>query len=75
MKLTYTLLVCVVVVSGPIIGQQTVQVLDQDTPESLHKRINAAEHELYPKCVAALARGEVAIAGRRVVRKQVRSSS
>src|SRR6476620_2593144 len=37
--------------SGPIIGQQTVPVLDDDTPESLHQRIQAAEHELYPKCV------------------------
>jgi phosphoribosylglycinamide formyltransferase-1 len=55
---------------GPIIGQQTVPVLDEDTPETLHQRINAAEHELYPKCVAAIARGEVSIRGRRVVRKK-----
>jgi phosphoribosylglycinamide formyltransferase-1 len=55
---------------GPIIGQQTVPVLDEDTPETLHQRINAAEHELYPKCVAAIARGEVSIQGRRVVRKK-----
>ena len=53
--------------SGPIIGQQTVPVLDDDTPESLHQRIHAAEHELYPKCVAALARGELLTRGRRVV--------
>lgn len=52
--------------SGPIIGQQTVPVLDDDTPETLHQRIHAAEHELYPKCVAALARREIAIHGRRV---------
>ena len=55
---------------GPIIGQETVPVLDEDTPETLHQRINAAEHELYPKCVAAIARGEVSIQGRRVVRKK-----
>ena len=53
--------------SGPIIGQQTVPVLDADTPASLHERIQLAEHELYPKCVAAIARGEVEIRGRRVV--------
>ena len=53
--------------SGPIIGQQTVPVLDNDTPETLHQRIHAAEHELYPKCVAALARGEIVVAGRRVM--------
>ena len=55
--------------SGPIIGQQTVPVLDDDTPETLHKRIQVAEHELYPKCVAAIARGEISISGRRVLRK------
>ena len=53
--------------SGPIIGQQTVPVLDDDTAESLHQRIHAAEHELYPKCVAAIARGEVLVQGRRVM--------
>ena len=52
--------------SGPIIGQQTVSVLDEDTLETLHKRIHAAEHELYPKCVAAIARGEITVLGRRV---------
>ena len=51
--------------SGPIIGQQTVPVLDEDTPETLHQRIQIAEHELYPKCVAALARGQVVLKGRR----------
>lgn len=53
--------------SGAIIGQQTVPVLDADTPETLHARIHAAEHELYPKCVAAIARGEILVQGRRVV--------
>jgi phosphoribosylglycinamide formyltransferase 1 len=53
--------------SGPIIGQQAVQVLDDDTPETLHQRIQVAEHELYPRCVAALARGAVSVQGRLVV--------
>ena len=53
--------------AGPIIGQQTVPVQDNDTPESLHQRIHAAEHELYPRCIAALARGEITVAGRRVL--------
>jgi len=56
--------------AGPIIGQQTVPVLDNDTPESLHQRIHAAEHELYPHCVAAIARGEISVTGRRVVWKK-----
>jgi len=53
--------------SGPIIGQLAVPVLDGDTPESLHQRIHAAEHKLYPACVAALARGQVRVKGRRTM--------
>lgn len=56
--------------SGPIIGQQAVSVLDDDTPETLHRRIHAAEHELYPRCVAALASGRVRVSGRRVMHGQ-----
>jgi phosphoribosylglycinamide formyltransferase-1 len=50
--------------SGAIIGQQTVPVLDHDTPETLHRRIHQAEHELYPRCVAALAQGDISVHGR-----------
>ena len=53
--------------AGPIIGQQTVPVLDNDTPDSLIQRIHGAEHELYPRCVAAIARGEISVHGRRVI--------
>src|SRR6266568_1761464 len=53
--------------SGPIIAQQTVPVLDQDTPEMLHERIQVAEHELYPAVIGALARGAISVSGRRVV--------
>jgi phosphoribosylglycinamide formyltransferase 1 len=56
--------------AGPIIGQQTVPVLDSDTAESLHQRIHAAEHELYPKCVAEIAHGEISVVGRRVIWKK-----
>jgi phosphoribosylglycinamide formyltransferase 1 len=56
--------------AGPIIGQQTVSVLDNDTAENLHTRIHAAEHDLYPKCVAAVARGEISVIGRRVIWKK-----
>lgn len=56
--------------SGPIIGQQTVPVLDDDTAETLHQRIHAAEHELYPKCVAALARRDITVKSRRVMWKK-----
>ena len=53
--------------SGPIIAQQSVPVLDDDTPETLHQRIHLAEHDLYPRCVAALARRQIEVRGRRVV--------
>ena len=56
--------------SGAIIGQETVPVLDDDTAATLHARIHAAEHDLYPRCVAAIARGEIRVQGRRVIRKQ-----
>ncbi|MGA3267379.1 MAG: phosphoribosylglycinamide formyltransferase [Verrucomicrobiota bacterium] len=56
--------------AGPIIGQQSVPVLDDDTADTLHARIHLAEHELYPKCVAAIARGEVFVQGRRVIWKK-----
>jgi phosphoribosylglycinamide formyltransferase-1 len=57
--------------AGPIIGQQTVPLLDGDTADSLHQRIHAAEHELYPTCVAAIARGEISTQGRRVIWRKI----
>ncbi len=53
--------------SGPVIGQRVVPVLANDTPESLHQRIQVAEHELYPECIGLLARGAVKLQGRRVI--------
>jgi phosphoribosylglycinamide formyltransferase-1 len=50
--------------SGPIIAQQTVSVLEDDTPQSLHGRIQQAERELYPKVVGALAEGRIVVKGR-----------
>jgi len=37
--------------SGEIIAQRTVPVLPNDTPESLHARIQVAERELYPEVI------------------------
>lgn len=50
--------------TGPIIGQRAVPVLDGDTAESLHARIQDAERQLYPAAIAAIARGGVAVRGR-----------
>lgn len=40
--------------SGPIIAQQRVPVLAGDTAETLHARIQVAEHELYPAVLREL---------------------
>ncbi len=53
--------------SGAIVGQRAVEVLEQDTAETLHQRIHAAEHELYPACLAKLATRGFSVKGRRVV--------
>ncbi|HEX3799876.1 MAG TPA: phosphoribosylglycinamide formyltransferase [Verrucomicrobiae bacterium] len=53
--------------TGPILAQQTVPVLDGDTPATLHARIQEAERTLYPKTIAALARGQVTVQGRRTI--------
>src|SRR5437867_6174359 len=47
--------------SGPIIAQETVPVLPEDTPASLHERIQKCERRLYPKVIAALAKGRIAV--------------
>ena len=40
--------------AGEIIAQKRVPVLPGDTPESLHARIQLAEHELYPSALAKI---------------------
>ena len=59
--------------SGPIIAQRTVPVLDDDTAETLHQRIQVAERELYPAVIAALAKGEIQVDGRRVRARSVKT--
>jgi phosphoribosylglycinamide formyltransferase 1 len=41
--------------TGPILGQERVAVFPDDTPESLHARLQAAEHRLYPAMIAEYA--------------------
>jgi phosphoribosylglycinamide formyltransferase-1 len=54
---------------GPIIAQQVVPVLSEDTVETLSARILEEEHRLYTEAVARVLSGEYEIRGRRVVRK------
>ncbi len=51
---------------GPIIQQQCVPVLNDDTPETLAARVFAAECELYPQCIKLFAEGRLEILDRRV---------
>lgn len=52
--------------AGPIIAQETVPVMDDDTPATLHARIQVAERRMYPAALGALARRELVVEGRRV---------
>ena len=52
--------------SGPIIVQKTVPVMEDDTPESLHARIQVQEHVAYPEALNVIASGMYRIEGRRV---------
>lgn len=39
---------------GPIVAQRPIEVLPDDTEKSLHDRIKAVEHELFPACIRLL---------------------
>lgn len=52
--------------SGPIILQEAVPVLDDDTTETLAGRILHVEHILYPRAVSLFCDGRLTVEGRRV---------
>ncbi|MBP2641210.1 MAG: purN [Firmicutes bacterium] len=52
--------------SGPIILQEAVPVLDNDTVETLSERILHVEHILYPRAVNLYCQQRLAVEGRRV---------
>lgn len=43
---------------GPVLGQTAVAILPGDTADTLAARVLIAEHQLYPRCLARLVRGE-----------------
>ena len=47
--------------TGSILAQGVVPVIEGDTPESLHRRIQEEEHKLYPRTLARLFNGEISI--------------
>lgn len=51
---------------GPIILQRAVEVLDEDTPETLAERVKTIEHELLPQAIKLFAEGRLKIEGRKV---------
>ncbi len=52
--------------SGPIIVQKCVPVLEDDTPETLHARIQVQEHLAFPEALKLLSENRLSIEGRRV---------
>ncbi len=53
--------------SGPIILQQAVPVLPEDTPESLAARILEQEHQIYPQAIKFYVENKLRIEGRKVI--------
>lgn len=53
--------------SGPIIKQVVVPIYQDDTEESLTKRILQEEHQIYWRAIQLLAQGRVYLMGRRVI--------
>jgi len=53
---------------GPIVLQAAVEVEDTDSAATLLERIHAQEWQILPEAIAMLARGEIKVEGRRVLR-------
>ena len=51
---------------GPVIAQAAVPIAPDDTEDSLHARVLAAEHRLYPLAVRLIAEGKAKVEGERV---------
>jgi len=53
--------------TGPIIIQSAVRIKNNDTGESLAKRILKQEHRIYPEAVRLFAKKKIKISGRRTI--------
>ena len=53
--------------TGPVIIQSVVKVKENDTEETLSKRILKEEHRIYPEAVNLFARKKIKVSGRRTV--------
>ena len=54
---------------GPIIKQAIVPIHDEDSVESLSKRILEQEHIIYPEAIQLIIENKIKFSGRRVLRK------
>ena len=52
--------------TGPIIVQETVKIKNDDTEETLSKKILAKEHKAYPEAVRLIAEKKISVVGRKV---------
>ena len=51
---------------GPVILQRTVEVAENETPETLAEKILKIEHQLYPEAIRLFAEGKVQVSGQSV---------
>jgi len=52
--------------TGPILVQRAVPILENDTPETLHARIQVEEHKAYPEALSLFAGDRIMQDGRRI---------
>ena len=55
--------------TGPIIAQACVPVEENDTPETLSKRVQLQEHRLFSRCLEMVIQDQIRVEGRRVKKK------
>jgi len=55
---------------GPIIAQKSVAVADDDTPESLQKKVLVYEHKLLPEVIKKYCQDKISVSGRKVCVKE-----
>ncbi len=55
--------------TGPVVAQQAVEILDDDTEDSLSARILEVEKRLYPQALDDVLCGRLRFSGRRVLRE------
>jgi phosphoribosylglycinamide formyltransferase-1 len=60
--------------TGPIILQEAIEVNDDDTDDTLAKKIHEKEHIIYPKAIKLFTEGKLKIEGRKVIIKKLKNN-